>query len=184
MSFSGLLTAVAEYVGATLVDDCGRPAPTRVLRYHGGALPQDCCTADGILSVGWVSEFPTATWPAGWRGGFEPPPGPFTADLWVRYDTCWLVPAANAKGPVLTDAVFAEWDATTAMLAEVADCVGRALHRLTCKTPETEEQREILESTGCNRFAYISVVPTGPRGGCAGLEWHAYAGVTPAGISP
>lgn len=183
MSFSGLLTSVAEYVGETLVDDCGRPPPTRVLRYHGTAgLPWDCCTDDGILSVGWDQEFVSDPFPSQWRGSSDGP-GVMAAALTVRYVVCWTAPEVNGTTGrlVLTDAVYDRFDATTAMLAEVADCVGRALLRLNCAAPTSDVQLDVLAASGCNRFAYQNVVPTGPQGSCAGLLWRAYAGVVPGG---
>lgn len=185
MALADLLTNVVEYVGEAIVTDCGRPTPTKVLRYHGTqpGLPQDCCTDDGVLSIGWAMEYPTDNWPNPSRGDSSCP-GPLTATLAIHYDVCWSIPDADASGIEITDALDAKWDADAAMLADVAECVGRALVRLACGTATGTLAAAIFGETGCKRFQFQNVTADGPGGGCARLTWRCWAGtIHPAGPS-
>lgn len=164
MSFSALLTAVNEYVADTLVNDCGRPEPDRQLSYHG-RLPHDCCTADGFLVTSWSAGRP--------QNRDQPCQGPpmFTVD--IRYVICWDVPEVGNTGVNITDAQDSTWNNDALMLADVADCVARALARLACTDGGEQDDVEaavLAELTG--RPRYTGVSPIVPLGGCAGLQWQ------------
>lgn len=173
MSLSGLLTAVGEYVGDTLVNECGRPAP-EVLRYHG-TLPNDCCTDDGVLSVSWEREQAFLKFPASSAGAAEPCPGLPMVRLIVRYVVCWPVPDVLAESGTVLD--YPGWDLRAATLADVADCVTRALIRLQCSPPDGPFADAVVAAAGRDRFRFVESTPILPGGGCAGVRWHADAGI-------
>lgn len=170
------MTAVAEYVGDTLVNVCDRPAPDRVLRYFGTTgLPQDVqCSPDGVLSVAWDRGWGTKNFPAedSQRGAICP--GFPTYLLAIRYDVCWKAPTITKAGVVILE--DAQWDADAAMLADVADCVARALLRLGCPPAATPFAEAVLAECRLNSWAYRDVVPS-LGGGAARLTWRAFAGV-------
>lgn len=173
VSLSLLETAVAEYVGGVLVDECGRPEPDRILRYHG-RIPADCCTDNGYLAINWESVRPKD--PGGQVRGNPCLP---TATLAIRYVTCWPEPELEEIG---TDARDDEWDAQSAMYADVADCVARALCRVGCAQRAPDELTDVLAR--CQDFAFLECVPIPPEpsglgggAGCAGVLWRVRAGV-------
>lgn len=174
MSFSGLLTALTEYVGDVLVNDCGRPAPAKVTRYFGTqGLPQDCCDARGVLSTswdeGWASEkFPQKTVLSG--SGCTGMPVYTVA---IRYDVCWTPPSKVGGGLYLP---MDTWDTDAAMLADTADCVARALIRLACGGAEGAFADAVRAAARGNAVAYVNVVPNAHPGSCARLTWHLYCG--------
>lgn len=172
MSLSGVMTALAEYVGDELVNTCDRPAPDRVLRYFGTAgLPQDCCTEKGVLSVSWSRGAASKNFPQESRE--VPCPGKPLYTLEVRYDVCWPVPNVDANG---IDIIDDAWDELAAVLSDVADCVARALLRISCRDQQTEKGAALIEALHCNDFVYRDVVPQ-IGGGCARLTWTVLSGV-------
>lgn len=181
MSLSALLTTVAEYVGQVLVDDCDRPAPDRVLRYFGtDGLPSSCCTENGVLSVAWE--------PSSRGRSDEPCPPPPSYLLAIYYDVCWKLPDASAVAGI--EIVDDDWDATAAMLADVADCVARGLNRLKCDNPPvgTKAQAVLAELRGGpgaaqSSWSYAGVTPK-ILGSCARLVWRVYCDPRSAAVSP
>lgn len=167
MSFSALLTALNEYVADALVNDCGRPEPTRQLSYHG-RMPNDCCTADGFLVTSWESAkvFPPDSQCVGIPQ--------FTIN--IRYVVCWDIPEVGDHGVDITDEQDATWNNDALMLADVADCVMRRLQQLTCSERSTVPPDPIAEAVLAQirpqslRLAGVS--PIVPLGGCAGVQWQ------------
>lgn len=176
MSLSGLLTAVADYVADVLVNECGRPVPDRVFRYHGRA-PQDCCTDAGVLDVSWDRLFPSTSFPTA-AGGSEPCPGAPVTPLTVRYTVCWPVPELQ---PTVLNVDFAGYDALAAELADVADCVSRWLLDLSCD-PFLEDPyvAAIFDHAPRGRVRLVESSPILPAGGCAGVQWRLNAAPTAA----
>jgi hypothetical protein len=169
MSLSGLLTAVNEYVGDVIVNDCGRPTPSRQLSYHG-RLPHDCCTADGFLVTSWESGRP--------GNGDSPCGGPPVYTLTLRYVVCWSVPDADEGGVDISDAQDATWNNDALMLADVADCVGRSLTDLTCSSAPVDPMiAAILRLAPQRSLHYVGASPIVPLGGCAGVQWQLTAAV-------
>jgi len=180
MSLSGLMTALAEYVGDALVNDVGRPPPDRILRYHG-LLPHDCCTDNGFLAVNWQQEFVSMTFPVQATGSADNCSGRPVAEIRLRYVVCWEAPAAGPGGVVVSDEQDTRWDTTAGMLAEVADGVTRALLRVTCDLPTDELGRAVVEACGRGWLRFVSADPILPDGTCAGVQWRLYCGVRSAG---
>lgn len=176
MSVSKLETAVLELVGDRLVNQCGRPIPDRVLRYHGTVgLPEDCCTANGVLSITWERAWPTNAFPGSSAQKGTPCPGYPVLLLVIRYVVCWPAAEVTQQSIVLDDTT---WDAEAAMLADTEDCIARTLMRLSCDTNSADAfEQAVLAATAKNGFAYSESLPTGPKGGCAGIIWKAYASV-------
>lgn len=177
MSLSDLESAVLEYVGDVLVNECGRPAPDRLLRYHGVA-PDDCCTTNGTLSISWEVGYPSEKFPS--RGNSQCVGAPVYT-LNVRYVTCWPgLGTVTPEGYVLPDDA---WDSTAAMLADAADCVSRSLMRLACD-PISDDPlvAAILEQCLRNQFQWIETTPVRPSGLCAGVTWKMYASVKSAAV--
>lgn len=174
MSLSGVLTALIEYVGQVLVDDCGRPTP-RVLRYHG-VMPHDCCTDDGFLVGSWERLYPSTSFPNQTATGAVPCPGIPVAVLNLRYVVCWPVPPVSENGVTLIDDA---WDAQAAMLADVADCVTRGLMRALCAPPPVTDPlaTALMLAVGRDRLRLIEATPIPAQGGCAGVQWRLYSGV-------
>lgn len=166
MGFPELLGAVAEYVSDSIVNDCDRPVPDRVLRYHG-PIPHDCCTENGFLAVSWERVVPSDE-----RN--TPCPGPPKTTIAMRYVVCWPIPDVGTGGVRLIDD---SWDQRAAMLADVQDCVTRALIRLSCANTGDALWTEVLSETVCNAFRFTEAVPIPPGGGCAGVLWRASVGV-------
>lgn len=174
MSLPGLMSALVEYVGDVLVNECDRQVPERVLRYFGRAgLPQDCCTERGVLSVTWDRGWGSQEFPADavQRTG-NPCPGYPVYELVIRYDTCWNVPKKASSGVTLLDD---EWDEDAAELAATADCVARALLRLPCAEQGALGQAVLAQLADPERIKLREVATGGPLGGCARLVWRVYA---------
>ena len=171
MSFSGLLTALAEYVGDVLVNDCGRPIPDRVLRYHG-VIPDDCCTDAGTLAVSWVIGTASSTFGTGLAAApADPCVSMPTYTVAIRYRVCWPLP--EAEGPLLDP----QWDETAAMLADTADCVTRALAALACEARSPGDADPLMEAVWAmlSRRQWLRLVDVSasvPLGGCAGVVWR------------
>lgn len=186
MSLSELETALAEYVGDVLVNDCHRPEPDRILRYHGArGLPDDCCSKNGTLSISWERGYPSLTFPASAGTNASSCTGFRVYVLKVRYVVCWPGLDVNAIDgqPRLPDD---EWDGEAAMLADVADCVAAALMRLSCD-PDVADPFvvAVLEQVGArSMIRFAEVTPTGPLGLCAGVLWTVYARVATVGMPP
>lgn len=169
MSLSTLLTAVNEYVGDVLVNDCGRPEPDRQLSYHG-RLPHDCCTTNGFLVTSWESG----------RSSGDPCGGPPVYIVTIRYVVCWDVPEVGTTGVQITDAQDSTWNNDALMLADVADCVGRSLLDLTCApAPPLDVLAAAVQSEAPYRtLRLVGVSPIVPLGGCAGVQWQLEAAVS------
>lgn len=174
MSLSAVLTAVAEYVSAAVVD-ADRPEPDRVLRYHG-ELPHHCCTENGLVAVNWTTESPYKTFPLASGGNSNDPcPGRPMVTIQAKYVVCWPALQVSSTGIVLADD---DWDTRSAMLADVADSVTRALLHLSCE-PDLGDSlvAAVLDATGRDRCRFVDAVPITPQGLCAGVRWRLYAGV-------
>jgi hypothetical protein len=181
MSLSGVLTALAEYVGDAIVNDCGRPVPDRVIRYHG-TLPNDCCTDNGFLAVNWQTGFASVTFPAAATGTADPCRGLPVVEVRLRYVVCWDAPEVTQQGVTVNAEQDARWDADAAMLAEVADGVTRALLRLTCEISLDPLFVAVMDEVGPKHWLrFVAADPIVPLGGCAGVQWRLYCGVRSAG---
>lgn len=174
MSLSGVLTALLNYAGDVLVNDCGRPAP-RVLRYHG-IMPHDCCADPGFLVGSWEREYASSTFPNAGATNPAPCPGTPVTILILRYVVCWPVPKVSQSGVTLMDD---GWDERAAVLADVADCMSRAFMRLQCGPPAADDEYAValMAATGRERLRLIEATPIAALGGCAGVQWRLYAGV-------
>lgn len=177
MSLSSLMTAMVELVGDVLVNECGVEAPDRVLRYHG-VLPDDCCSEKGTLGISWESDYPSSSFPN--QNPTDPCVGGPVALLAIRWKTCWPVPDVSPAGVRLIDD---QWDAKAAVIADVADCVTRAIIRLGCD-PDLEDPfvLAVLEHTGRKQVRLIAATPVPALGGCAGVLWRLYARVRTAEV--
>lgn len=172
MSLDAALTAYAELIGDTLVNGCGAPEPSRVLRYHGHGVPDDIScdgTDTGILSVWWDTMLPGST--------RDPCQGVPSVYLHARWVICWKLAQADSGGITLEDAT---WDTDAALLAAAAECVARALLRLSCGIPpvpvdgedEAVAKARALVTLAQNRkVEFVSAAPVGVSGGIAGVEW-------------
>lgn len=163
MSLADALTAYAELVGDVLVNDCEIDAPSRVLRFHGHAPPDDLDCGKGILAVWWA---PTIT-PTK-LGNCEGPPVVTLHARWVR---CWKIPEVDNGGVTLYDT---SWDADAAELADAAECVSRALIQLSCAGPGqsgSQFVRAFLAFAVQGKATFVSAAPVGASGGVAGVEW-------------
>lgn len=181
MSLSALLTAVVEYAADVIVNDLGRPEPDRILRYHGN-LPHDCCTDAGFLTVQWVSEYPSATFPNPSASSASPCEGTPAVELRVRYVVCWPEPETTASGVVVSDAYDTRVDALTAVLADVADGVFRAFLRLSCPGTAAFDPAAADVLAAAARVRAVDATPITPSGMCAGVQWRLYAAPS-AGVS-
>lgn len=176
---SELLTGYANLIGDVIVNRLGLtvlsvgqevplPAP-RVLRYHGHAPPDDLECGDGILSVWWESIAPKDT--------RDPCTGPPVIGLAARYGVCWTLADADEGGITLYDDA---WDRDAALLAEIAEGVGRALFRLTCggsgNQPTGDAQYDALVPL-LLQPRYISTAPTGATSNSAGVIWRIQTGL-------
>lgn len=171
MSLATLETALVEYVADVLVNDCGRPVPDHVLRYHD-ELPHYCCTDNGVLAINWTIETMVGTFPNGAQR--DPCAGMPQATLNIKYVVCW--PALEMiDGAVVMN--VEEWDERAAMLADVADCVSRALVALRCGAqhePVDEYVQAVLDESG-RRVLFVDATPMPIRGLCTGVRWRLYA---------
>lgn len=154
------LTAFAELVGDTLVNDCGQPTPTRVLRYHGGPVSEDIGCDNGILSAWWEPMTP--------QESRRPCPGGLTVVLAARWVTCWKSPTVTPQGVTLFDAT---WDARAAVLADAAECVARVLARLDC-TDVAEGSYAAAVLAAMRNPRLVDVDAGGPGGGVANVQWR------------
>lgn len=172
MSLSGLLTAIDEYVGDVLVTDLGRPSP-RVLRYHG-IMPHDCCDDAGFLVSSWEPMRPTP--------GSQDPCQFSLVTLNVRYVTCWPAADVDAQTGVVINTD--QWDTPSAVFADVALAVTRALIRLGCQPDMTDPfVAAVFAHTGRTGVIWQDTAPIPALGLCAGVQWRAVASVrgeTPA----
>jgi hypothetical protein len=180
VSLGMLMTGIVEYVGDVIVNDCGRPVPDRMLRYHG-TIPSDCCPANGLLAVNWGDGRASESF--GSSSGTQqndPCAARPVYQIQLRYKTCWPVPDADQSGVVLIDP---EWDETAAMLADVADCVTRALIALTCGAVSDAFTRAVRDQTAGRWLRYAATTPILPLGGCAGVLWTLTAAPLPGPVS-
>ena len=161
MALADTLTAFAEIVADSIVNDAGQPVPTRVVRYYGHALPDDYgCEGDGVLSVWWPGPI-TAERPD------QDCPGAPTLTLSARYTRCWQLPQVQQKS---TTMFYDEWDAEAGVLSDVAEQVARRLMRLNCDQPPSGFDAALLALLRTPRF--LDATPAGPLGGVAGVEWR------------
>lgn len=171
MSLSAVETALVDYVGDVIVNECGRPVPEHVLRYHG-ELPHYCCTEDGVLAIDWTLETFVSTFPT--TPQRDPCAGLPVATLSIKYFVCW--PAITfVDGHVVMDTDT--WDSEAAMLADVADCVARALMRLRCDPTNTDPFVQAVLAESGRQVQFIDAAPMPVRGLCAGVRWRMYAAV-------
>lgn len=174
MTLSTLETAVIEYVGDVITNVCGRPSP-EVIRYHGGTVPDDCCTDDGTLSIWWGRLFASAQFPS---QSTDLCVGPPVSELYLRYSVCWPKADVTASGGIV-NRLDPACDAAAAVLADVADCVHRALIRLSCRPDQDDPfvaaiQNELFPE---NAIRWRETTAARPLGGCAGVTWALYAAV-------
>ena len=180
MSLAELETALVEFVGDALVNDCNRPVPDRVLRYHG-TLPNDCCTDNGTLAISWSRLFLSSRFPSAATAPDDVCGGNMVAEVRLRYVVCWPVPEIDENGVVIIDD---EWDTRAAMLADVADCVSRQLVGLSCEPLVGDPYVDgVLAATVASGkwLRLVDVEPLPPQGGCAGVQWRLYCGVKAGG---
>lgn len=175
MSASELLTAWAELVSDSVVNDGCQPVPEKVLRYHG-TMPHDCCSDAGFVVASWEQEYPSNSFPNPTSTSALPCDGPLVLPLVARYVICWPLPDV---GPGGIRPVDSSWDAAAARLIDTADAVARRLLTLTCGDVSEEDDPiawSFLQLTGGKAgFRYIGATPITPNGGCAGVQWRAYA---------
>lgn len=169
MTLGAALTAYAELVGDVLVNDCGEEVPGRVLRYHGHAVPDDIdCSKNGILSVWWEPSIVPLN-----LG--KPCSGFPVVTLSARWVVCWKVADVKPGSISLHDAI---WDADAGRLADVAECVARALMGLSCGTPQSDHARALLVLLrGDPKATFVGASPVAPLGGVAGLKWQIKVGL-------
>lgn len=160
---SGALTAYAEYIADVITNECGRPVPARLLRYHGHAVPEDLGCDTGVLSVWWNQLRPQ---------GSADCATPLETTLYARYVTCWKILDITREGKTILD--DAKQDGDAAVLADVADCVSRALIRLDCApaADDSETMRSLRAfALSGGKLPFLSGRPIGADGGIAGVEW-------------
>ena len=85
---------------------------------------------------------------------------------------CWPVPETTDNGVVILDS---SWDSRASILADHADCVARALMRLSCDPDRQDPFVEAIISQTGSMVRYIETTPLVPQGGCAGVQWKLYA---------
>lgn len=190
MSASGLMNAVVEFVADRLVNDAGRPVPSRVLRYHG-VLPHDCCTEDGFLAVHWLdgraSSDGSLTSNATSRN--DPCASRSTVTLVVRYVICWPEPKLVEGLPQIDAAYDAEVNEKAGMLADVEDVVVREFIRATCSRPDLRSPlvdaatAAIWRNVAGTSLRFLDASPILPLGKCAGVQWRLNAAPLPGPVS-
>jgi len=170
MTLAAALTAYAELLADVLVNDCDASMPTRILRYHGGHVPEDIGCSDGLLSVWWEDPLEPLTL------GREPCPGFPQVVLAARWAVCWKLADVDADGVTLFDDT---WDLDAAVLADAAECVARALMRLACVVDPTDVKALALLALTMGRppVLFISATPSPPSGGVATVEWRVRVGL-------
>jgi len=178
MSLSDLESAIIEFIGDVLVNDCARPEPTKVMRYHG-TMPDACCTDDGVLSISWEQGFPSKIFP---QRSTDKCVGAPVYTFNIRYVTCWAgLTDVSPEAVVMPDD---QWDADAAMLADVADCVARQLLKLACDPISPDPfTAAILEQVMANQFQWIDTTPVRPGGLCAGVTWRVYASLKSGAVA-
>lgn len=179
MSLANTMTALVEYVGDRLVNECGRPIPSRVLRYHG-TLPADCCTDEGDLSVSWADGIASDVFPTGRNASAVPCAQRTIYTLTVRYRVCTPIPPVDSAGVEVSDPLDARYDLFAAMLADTADCIADALIQLSCPVVDPD-QYEGAVTDAVQSILFRDATPILPAGGCAGLLWRVYVSPKPAG---
>lgn len=174
MSLSTLLTSVAEYVGDQLVNGCCLAVPDRVIRYHG-PIPHDCCSDSGFIAVSWERQYASAQFPVETSTQTSPCAGPMAVVVSVRFVKCWQIPDVDENGVRLADDT---WDADAATLADISDCISRALIALACNPDRSDPFVDAVmdhtdppgSMTPSVRFLEAKVIAD--QGGCAGVEWR------------
>ena len=137
------------------------------LSYHG-RLPHDCCTDDGFLVTSWES--------GRTEGGAPPCAGIPSYTITIRYVVCWSVPEAGEAGVDISDGQDTTWNNDALMLADVADCVSRALVGITCLAAD-DFADAIVAQIRPQSLSFTGVSPIVPLGGCAGVQWQLNAAV-------
>lgn len=179
MTLANTVTAYADVVSDAVEGATGKPVTT-ALRYHGGPVPDACCTEDGIVSA-WVTsvkatiDFP---FPVPLKGSLQ---GSKTlVELGAKWSTCWPVPKLDTDNQPVSD--FSGWDAAAARLEQVAEAVTYSLIVLSCANP-----RSLHEDLGgpCGGFRFDTCRPNNMdrAGGCAGWTWTALAALENLTIS-
>lgn len=175
MTLAAFETSLIEYVGDRLVNECGRPVPDKILRYHG-VFPADCCTANGALWITWDKAYPSTEFPLpnSSRAQAPLPASVLTFPLTLGYRVCWkgIKTAAGVLIPMEP-----EWDADAAVLADVGECISRALMHLVCGKIDGEFAQAVLDQVPCNKLRFIDATPVTPSGLCAGIAWHLFVGL-------
>lgn len=179
MSLSGLLSSLIGYTAGVIEHDCpGAPTPDRLFRYHGTAgTPHDCCSESGLVSAEWDRTYASSKWPADDSAHSGACSGIPTSMIAIRYVKCWPV---SEDGNAMPDPAV---DAAAAQLAEVADCVTRALLDLACDPANGALTKSVLgdNGVGVGLFRFRACEPIPPLGACAGVLWRVVAGVIRAG---
>lgn len=165
MTLGALLTAYAEILGDSIVNDAGQSVPERVLRYHGHAPPEDM-ECGNVLAVWW--EGPSLTIDDANCSG------PLQVTLAGKYLTCWKIAKVKAAPGGATIQLWDDdWDSTSGILADTAEAVSRRLIRLQCheRGDPIDEFGEAMMSL-IVRPRFVSAVPSGAAGGAAGVIWR------------
>lgn len=147
MSLAGLESAVLQLVVDAL-EDCGFDAPDQAIRHHGN-LPTipGCCTEPGVLACSWAE---------------APTPGECEQPGWaleIRWSTCW----PEETNPIS----YPSRDATSARIADVAECVLAALNAAVCKWGPNSSLFPYARSVKLGR-----TTPIPADGKCAGVVWR------------
>lgn len=188
MSLSTLMTALIEYVGDVIVNDCGRPIPDRLLSYQG-VIPDDCCSESGLLAASWADGRPVVKFPA--QLASSEPDVCAAAPVYtisIRYRVCWPVPELNDDGIEVNPVQDAKYNEVASMLADVADCVARELISLSCvaggSTPDPFAQAVLDNVSPRKWLRYVDAQAERALGGCTGVTWRVYAAPSPGpGVS-
>lgn len=172
MSLATLMTALVEYAADVIQNDCDRPAPDRVLRYHND-LPHFCCTDNGVVSISWANLYGSQSFPANNQG--DPCGAMLVTTIALKY--LWCYPVVDRRSWA-TDENFALFDERAAVLADVAECVTRGLLTLSCD-PDLGDPyvAAVVAAAGQKRVRLIEAAPLAVLGGCTGVRWRLYAGV-------
>lgn len=146
-------------LAAAALNNCGRPVPDRVTKYHG-EIAVGCCDGNGFLTCHWNPAVPDRT---GIPQGMGNPMGERAADVMLRLYRCWPT--------VLEDGTYPDAEANAAAegLAQDADCIWSAITRAICEGLLAEYL------AGCDGLELVSMTPRRPSGGCAGIEWKLHA---------
>ena len=177
---TALLELAAEEITACPGWDTGDldPSQLRVLRYHGSAtsMPPECANDPGTLVGLWQwADRSDRLGQAGTRNPAQAGwPGVSIILKWV---TCWPQRTFVNRQEVLRDD---EWDAASARIEAVMECVARALVCLYEPAPNSAE-RELLQHVGCGAFRYERATPIGPNVNVAGVAWQCYASLIDQG---